>query len=231
MTNATPHKLDIQLISRAAAGDLSRIMKLLAQGANPLAQNSRALREAAEHGHFECASLLIPLSDPRAPNSYGLQLASMNGHIACVEMLIPLSDPRSDDSLALYWAAKNGHLECMSRLIPVSNPSHALLIAARDGPEACLRLLLPLRDSDALLGQALGLAADNGHVDCVIAIGEAAPDSVCSWDVSALAKRAEANGHLDLGTYFRSIAEQRHLLDSVPALAAMAMAAARSARI
>lgn len=83
---STQHQLDQQLISRASAGDLPWAAKLLALGANPLAQSSLALREAAGNGHAECVRLLIPVSDPKAKGSYALQLAARNGHVGCVAM-------------------------------------------------------------------------------------------------------------------------------------------------
>ena len=218
---STQHPLDQQLISRASAGDLPWAAKLLELGANPLAQSSQALREAAENGHAECVRLLIPVSDPKARGSYALQLAARNGHVGCVELLIPASSPQADDSRALVWAAKKGHAQCVELLIPVSDPqaerSIAFRGAAQYGHAECVKLLLPYSDPKAMHGQALLLAVENGHIDCVIVLSELAPDSIQTPAISPLARSAEANGHLDLAAFLRSIHERREIRSALPA--------------
>ena len=115
-------KADQVILKKRKKITLKVIEELIAEGADPKADSSRALRWAAENGHTECVKLLIPVSDPKAGNSYALRKAAENGHTECVRLLIPVSDPKADNSYALRWAARNGHTECVKLLIPVSDP-------------------------------------------------------------------------------------------------------------
>lgn len=168
--------LDQTLAIRAAEGALSLITELLAEGANPLQHDSRALQEVSENGHVECVKLLIPISNPQASESYALQLAAKNGHAECLKLLIPLSDARADNSLALRWAADGGHAECLRLLIPVSDPkakdSLALRLAAGEGHVECVKLLIPFSEKSPARLRALRAAVSSGRTGAAAAILE-----------------------------------------------------------
>ncbi len=74
------------------AGCLETVKRQLAAGANPLAEDSLALRLAAANGHLEIVKLLLPLSDPKANASWALRMAALNGYTQIVKLLLPLSD-------------------------------------------------------------------------------------------------------------------------------------------
>jgi hypothetical protein len=73
--------------------NVKTIKKLIAEGADPKANDSYALRWASKYGHTEVVKILIPVSDPKTFNSAALRLASRNGHYDIVKLLISLSDP------------------------------------------------------------------------------------------------------------------------------------------
>jgi hypothetical protein len=54
--------------------------------------------------------------DPKAKNSYALRYASMYGHVEVVKLLIPVSDPKANDSKALRCASEKGHVEVVKKL-------------------------------------------------------------------------------------------------------------------
>lgn len=190
---ATQLQLDQRLAVAAASGALSILVELLAQGANPCARNSEALREAAEHGHTACVKLLTPISNPKAGESYALQLAAKNGHAGCVSLLIPFSNPMSGDSFALFHAAQRGHAACVQLLLPVSDPS-------------------------AIHSRALRLAVENGHIECVAILLAEPANSVHAKDLPVLARHAKSNGHLGVAGFLLAVAEQREIIASQPAV-------------
>ena len=120
------------------------VRELLAEGADPKVDDSRALWWAAVRGHADCVELLIPVSDPTAGGSCALHSAAHNGHADCVELLIPVCDPKAGGSYALWCAAVHGHTDCVELLIPVSDPKDfgsALSRAAWSGQTDCVKLL------------------------------------------------------------------------------------------
>lgn len=168
--NLKQSSLDSKLINAATRGALAGLSKLLAQGANPFSDGSKALCRAAEAGHVECVRVLIPASDPKSADSAALRLASRRGHVECVMLLIPASNPKSAESDALRWASYNGHAECVELLIPVSDPlandSQALIFAINNGHAECVRLLTPVSKPKAKNSWALRLAGRNGDAEC-----------------------------------------------------------------
>ena len=118
--------LDEKLAHAAYMGSPAEMERLIAEGADPKADDSEALRLAARNGHLECVKLLIPHSDPATNDSAALRWAANYGHLECVKLLIPYSDPKADGSAALRRAAEEGHLECVRELIPYSDPEAAI---------------------------------------------------------------------------------------------------------
>ncbi len=70
--------------------------------------------------------LLEAGADPKANDSRALRMSARNGHLEMVKLLLPVSDPEADDSLALRWAAENGHLEIVELLLPHSDHAKPL---------------------------------------------------------------------------------------------------------
>jgi len=146
----------------------SEAQALLDADADPKADNSYALRWAAEYGHTEVVKLLIPVSDPKANNSGALRRAAIYGHTEIVKVLIPVSDP-DDYGGALRGAARNGHTEIVKVLIPFSDPkaynSGALWWAAEYGHTEVVKLLIPVSDPKANNSGALRRAAIYGRTE------------------------------------------------------------------
>lgn len=111
-------KADKVIFSRCRKITAKVIKALIAEGADPRADKSEALRWAAWHGHADCVRLLIPLSDPKAYGSQALREAALHGRTECVKLLIPVSDYLDE---ALQRAARYGHTEIVRLLIPVSD--------------------------------------------------------------------------------------------------------------
>lgn len=68
---------------------------------DPKMNHSKALQDAAWHGHEKCVRELIPVSDPKRKRSMALQWAARRGHVEVVKQLIPVSEPKVKDSRAL----------------------------------------------------------------------------------------------------------------------------------
>jgi len=129
-----------------------------------------SLMLAAQKGHFDCLSALLPFSNAAGCNATGLtalHLAAAHGHARCVEILAPVSRPgdairreadidrgygfRRQGLTALHLAARQGHLDCVNILAPISNPGQAdangltpLFLAAFQDHLECVKALLPL---------------------------------------------------------------------------------------
>ncbi|TBV69748.1 ankyrin repeat domain-containing protein [Pseudoxanthomonas winnipegensis] len=142
--------LDGKLAHAAYMGSPTEVARLIADGANPRADDSEALLYAATEGHLECVKLLIPVSDPMADASRALIAAVEHGHQEIAMLLIPHSDCRANGSLALIYAAGSGQLEVVKELLPVSDPGTldclALQMAAQIGHVDIVRELLPHSD-------------------------------------------------------------------------------------
>jgi ankyrin repeat protein len=169
--------LEKRLNDAATVGDVVAVKQALEDGADALANDSRALFMAVEYGHVECARLLIPVSDPLAHASKALLSAAELGYAELVMLLIPVSDTLSNNSCALTLAAANGHAECVRMLIPVSDPkaaqSSALREAAERGHGECVGLLLPVSEKWAA---AAAVARKGGFLEMagmIEAFGEA----------------------------------------------------------
>ncbi|KAI9341184.1 ankyrin repeat-containing domain protein, partial [Obelidium mucronatum] len=134
-----------------------KLMRLLLE--NPhyfhsLCENGKALRWAADCGHYE-----IPGVDPSSMESDALTCAVMKGHTAVVELL--LQYPRVDPTAAIRWPCWHGNLEILKLLLS-SNPSVvqgncAIKYAAQGGQLHVLQYLLsdPRLDPSANENEAL----------------------------------------------------------------------------
>lgn len=113
------------LIQAATIGDAAEVQRLIPVS-DPKFDDSRALRTAAEKGHFECVKLLAAVSDPKSMNSKALEWAAYIGHLEMLQFLIPLCNPKDRNSYSLQMALYGKHLDCLDELIPVSDPEAAL---------------------------------------------------------------------------------------------------------
>ena len=204
-----------QLEDAAEAGEEGKVSALLAEGADPMLGNSRALRLTAYNGHAKCVRILLTGSDPKVKDSCALRLAAYNGHAECVRMLLPASEPKAMESEALRWAARNGHVECVRMLLPVSNAtemgSESLRFATRHGHIECVRLLLPasgpLCEIDGLLQEAMTA----GCAKVAALLIEREPNLLDGVDFSKHLASAREWSHRDLASYLSSIMDQEEL--------------------
>lgn len=118
---AAPVNADEALQAAAACGLIPAVDRLLAQGANPQADQSAALHLACEHGQAQAAARLLPLSHPD-DRPRALSLALENGEMTVVEVLVPTVSADSLDSRAWCLAALNGHQDVLDRMLPAGNP-------------------------------------------------------------------------------------------------------------
>lgn len=208
-----------ELLAAAASGSAPRLGALLASGAAPMPDDSRALSAAARHGHLSCLELLIPFRDPASWDFEALTLSAAAGHAECVKLLIPVCDPMANDSRALCFAAENGRAECVRLLIPASNPkahgSNALCRAARNGHAECAKLLIPA--SGPLHGStSLHAALSAGQAEIVSAMFFHEPAILHAAWLPKLLSEATLAGHCDLSAMLAALIDQRAISDSLP---------------
>ena len=106
------------LVRAAFGGHVQLIHLLLKSGANPLYNDSEALRVAVKHSHegsLACIQALIPVSNPFAKGSNALVRASkLEKNIEILKLLAPVSDNHKE---ALENASWFGCLENMEFLL------------------------------------------------------------------------------------------------------------------
>ena len=174
-------KADKIILGRRSKITAKKIKQLIEEGAEPKANDSYALRWAAEYGHLEIVELLIKNgADSKADNSSALQWAATNGHLKIVKLLLKSgADPKANNSLGLQLAAKNGHLEVIKLLLeagadPKADDSYALQLAAGNGRLEIVKLLLKAgADPKADDSYALRWAAEYGHLEIAELLEEA----------------------------------------------------------
>lgn len=153
--------LDQQLSTAALLGNMPRVAGLLAEGADPLADNSMALRFASMNGYLECVELLLPLSGAGS-SSMAAIMAAFCGRAECLAAIIAFSQEPINVDEALSGAAKNGHAECIHVLLPLlaGPPDSAVMSAARAGHAGALDMLVNANLGAAKFSGILPLARD-----------------------------------------------------------------------
>lgn len=197
------------LISASESGDINTIRKLLDMGVNAsLTRKSRtALTVACLQGHFEIVALLVKQQnvDTNHGNIYykhtPLTAAANCGSTQCLRILLENSaNPtlwNSYRDTPLIVSCRLGYVSCVTLLLeqPVVRVDRgALNTAARYGNVKCLQALLENLEDSSLLNYdvkdtmnsstALMLAADRGHLACVLLLLEQHGIDVNQIDVS-----------------------------------------------
>lgn len=99
-----------------------------------------------------------------------VRCAAANDVAGIANLLARGANPLHRDSFALSMAAAQGHDQCLRLLIPASEPkagfSLALRWAAQNGHAECVRLLIPASNPNILNSKPLRVAASRGHVEC-----------------------------------------------------------------
>jgi len=93
-------KADKVILEERRRIDVKVIQKLINEGADPKAGDSRALQWAAENGHIGLVKSLIPISNTKMGYTYALMCASRIKHLEIAKLLIPIAD--IDESLKTY---------------------------------------------------------------------------------------------------------------------------------
>ena len=101
-------------------------------------KNKQLLIQACIRGNLEEVKRLIPVSDPKANNSSALRLAAEHGHIDIVKLLLPVSDPKALNSEALFEAAVYQRIDIVQMLIPVSDYTMVLQNMLHDNEDITL---------------------------------------------------------------------------------------------
>lgn len=176
----------------ARRGCLSDVSRFLGLGADPLFEESYALRVAAANGHVKCVKRLIPQSNPNDGDSRALSAAAEQGHADCVRLLIPVCDPKARNSIAIYLAASRGQAECVKLLLPYSDfqpgslASLALTRAAEVGDLESVKLLIPASESLAFNDRPFREAVAGGHVEVIKALLEHSSTFLASFEPSLI---------------------------------------------
>lgn len=220
MTNLFADNIHERLVDCARDGNFEEISRLLAIGADPRHNASRALSLAAEHGQAQCVKLLIPLSEPQSNNSEALRKAASNGHAECTLLLAPVSDPKAEDSAALRFAAYHGQSEVVRQLIPVSDPkaSHSCAIrwAAMNCHVECVKLLIPVSTlKTSRVVSAVLLLGGNAQILSLMLASE--PLLLDGHDLSRCLADSISNGHPELADLLSSMVEQKAIAEHLPA--------------
>lgn len=153
---------------------------LAANGADITAEDSCAVKWAAEEGHLEALKYLHANgADITAGNNYAVIHAAWKGHLEIVEYLHRNgADITADNSRAVGWAAEEGHLEVVKYL-----HANGADITARNN-------------------YAVRWAAENGHLEVVKYLYENGADITA--DGSNTVRLAEGNGHKDVVSYLKA---------------------------
>jgi hypothetical protein len=198
-----------QLLLAVKKNDLEAAKALLAQGADPTAQKSKAFALSLKASQ-EMAGLLAPFAHPSAVVHYALRFCAEKGWAGLVSQLIPSIDPKTFTSDALDAAATEGFLDCVNLLIPVSrtqaHDAMALRLAARWEHLDCVRALLPASSLNRCLGSPVVEAFFSACTHGSFTIARELADR-CDLDVCApkALRHAAFSGHpqlLDLLTPF-----------------------------
>jgi hypothetical protein len=68
------------------------------------------------------AELVADGADPKADNSFALRIATALGYTDIVKFLLPITDPKANDCIALRRAFQYGYSDLVNLLIPHSDP-------------------------------------------------------------------------------------------------------------
>lgn len=144
--DATETHLDCnnQFLDAINGGDVGRVRALLANPkVDPTANNSEAIREAAQSGHVGCVRLL--LEDGRA-------------------------DPAANDNDSVFWAAVNGHVECTKYLLADQrvSPGAILLATCPLQTRGLIQCIQRCKDGDLLAFQQMDLTALSDDELCIL---------------------------------------------------------------
>lgn len=176
----------------AGASRRAELGRLLVLGADPKANDSRALYRAASNGFAECVAMLIPFSGPEADTSEALKIAALLGHEECVQLLIPVANISHDHYSPLRWAAGAGHA-------------------------SCVRLLMSEPPPLDLLADVFSAAASEGSVGVVAVLLDCMPMLLGEDGLSQSRQEAGARGFAELSALLSSIIEARELSAAAPA--------------
>ena len=198
------------LMRTAREGDLEGLRRLAESGADPRRPEERfsftPLMAAAGLGRAECVAFLLPLSNPNHVSDLHFTALSdavqepENNTGECVRMLMAASLPTPKTPTGktlLMLAAESGHAEAVADILAhpehrgdprdLDNQQHdALAHAAWSGNAECVRLLLPVCDTEARWAtprkangepgrrkrraNPLQIAAEQGRAECVKAL-------------------------------------------------------------
>ncbi|KAJ3288165.1 hypothetical protein HK104_008314 [Borealophlyctis nickersoniae] len=154
---------------------LALVQLLLIKGANPNANNAKALRAASKLNYNKVVRVLVPASRASLwALREALYQASEKGHIDVVATLLSFhADPRGSSSKAFVTAAKEGHGRIVELLLDAGADVHArsdeaIVAASWNGHDEVVKVLLRRgADVESGDGAPLRLAVAGGHATVV----------------------------------------------------------------
>lgn len=160
--------------------DAKQVEQLIAAGAdvNDSCYGKSPLWWAAKSGYTECVRLLLAVPGIDITKNTPFVISAAGGHIECLKLFleqpgVDVNQMDGDKWTAIQYAAWYGFSDCVKFLldVPGIKPNEgcgrtALWCAARQGNAECLRLLLAHGPADDV-DNALGIAAEFGHTECV----------------------------------------------------------------
>ena len=110
---------NVNMLEAAMWGRKSRLERIIAEGADPNAFNTRALENAAFAGRTECVRVLLDHgADARANESLAVCFAAIRGDADIVRMLVEHgADPKTRNHSALPDAIGSGNDDCVRLLL------------------------------------------------------------------------------------------------------------------
>ena len=186
-------------------GDRGSVKLLIAAGANVTRKNGIApLSLACTMGEREAVELLIAASASvdLPHDSSPIASAAMYGHADCIHALLGAGAGRCVElSSALCDAVYAGHVDCVRLLLSanasMSTPSGAtaLHVAAREGDDECLALLLDFLDDRLVATERLPMRVGRDAATAAASDGERALIDAAAADGATPLSVACEHGH------------------------------------
>ena len=156
------------------SGNLEMVKYMVSLGADPLADNDRALQLASCYGYLEIIKYLISLgANVQVNNNYAIRMASTDGHLDVVKYLVSLgADPQANDNEAIRCASEYGHLDTVKYLVSLgadltANDNYAIKSAYVNKHIEVFKFLISLNGDPTILNYLMTSALVSNDLDTI----------------------------------------------------------------